>query len=165
MLPPAKRNLANLPPELLLHIAAHLPSRSLCMLGITCRSLHNLFDHLRTARFTPPNFTYQLVHVQWGRRVPDYERRLAALNYAAGKGCTGVVRRLVDYHGMPVDGHASAGPSPLVRALRRGHAETVRWLLAAGAVVPAVYGGEGEERKWGVEMEAVLEEFGGRVGV
>ncbi|KAH0604125.1 uncharacterized protein H6S33_007156 [Morchella sextelata] len=114
---PAYNHLANLPTELLLLITAHLRARSLCNLAATCRALLNRLDYQRTARFAAasasPTFIYRLVKHQWrcGQycRVPDNERRLAVLNYAADKGSTEVVRRLVDYHGLPVEGMCCGG--------------------------------------------------------
>lgn len=73
----------------------------------------------------------------------------------------------MDYHGVPVDGAGCGAPSPLVRAMRRGHVETVRWLLQAGARAPGMGmwiggGGMHNQSTQAAGMEALLVEYRGR---
>ncbi|RPB11851.1 hypothetical protein P167DRAFT_575041, partial [Morchella conica CCBAS932] len=158
---------------LLLLIASHLRSRSLCNLAATSHTLHACLSRTLTAHLAL--IAPSLIRCRMGCSLwycsphcyctLDYERMLALLNSAAAHGCTGLVRRLVEFHALPVNGAGRQGPPPLVCVVRRGQVQTVRWLLGAGArVLPRVWaevwvedGCQGRGG-WAAEMEALLEE-------
>ena len=54
------------------------------------------------------------------------------LDYAAEKGCTNIIEKLLDLE-VDVNGHDSYGGSPLQRAVANGHLEAVKILLKAKA--------------------------------
>jgi hypothetical protein len=137
-----------LPVELLLEIASHLPNSSLACLNRTNRCLHTVFrGPLRRRLFTDKTLRFQIpVHTYPYLDSPDRTViKASALQWAAFNNDTTLVEEILDTGLWLVDEAClpdvmSRTPAcdvrtPLYLAVTLGHMDTVKVLLRRGAAV------------------------------